>query len=75
MIHRVPLNNGQVLLVEEDDGKLSLAQEEPGCPGKPGYWICQVNNDGVLVLTSCGDAPARLTEGLKRGEDGEEAQG
>lgn len=69
MIHRVELNNGQVLLIEEGDNCLSIADlEDPkdkNFPTSVGSYICQITPGGVLVMPNSGGATQDLTEDLR----------
>lgn len=71
MIHRVTLNNGRVLLIEEDDNCLHFADVEGPTddlefPPTVGSYICTLNPSGVLVMPNSGGATADLTEKLKK---------
>lgn len=64
--HRVTLSNGRTLLVEESENMLHIASEDESHPGTPDAYIAQIDGNGVLVITNCGDAPRYLAEGLGR---------
>lgn len=69
--HRVPLSNGQVLLVEEGAESLHLALEDTGHPGEVAYYVAAVDRSGVTVMCNAGDANVTLTDGLKEPPDDE----
>lgn len=64
MVHRVTLSNGRVLLLEEDNNCLHIADEEEGSEGIAGAWICQISADGVLVYPNSGSSCEFVTAGL-----------
>ena len=62
-VHLVTLSNGSVLRVEEGDYCLHIATEDNG---EAGAYICQISDDGVLVMNNSCDASRFLTGGLAR---------
>lgn len=63
--HRVPLSNGQVLLIEETTDALHIAHEDGHHIGTPAMYICRLQDDGVTVMTNSADAVTWLTTGLR----------
>ena len=65
---RLPLGNGQVLLVEEGKDALHLATEAGGCPGEVDYYIAMIDKSGVTTYCNAGDANVSLVSGLKEAD-------
>lgn len=66
MMHLVRLSNGQsVILREENEGLAIYQADDPSDVDGDRWWICSINNDGVQVSTTCGDAPQILIQDLK----------
>ena len=65
---RLPLGNGQVLLVEEGEDALHLATEAGGCPGEVDYYIAMIDKSGVTTYCNAGDANVSLVSGLKEAD-------
>ena len=65
-MHLVRLSNGQIVVLREEQGELAIYQaDDPAYADGDRWWICTINNDGVLVSTTCGDAPRTLIQDLK----------
>ena len=65
MIHRIVLNNGSILLVEEGKSELHIGTETQGFEKDFAASICTITNQGVLVMPNSGDECGHLADGLK----------
>lgn len=61
MQHRIVLSNGQELLVEESQDRLTIGYIYNGCVDA---YLCQIDVNGVLVYTNSGSACQYLVEYL-----------
>ena len=61
--HRVTLSNGEIVLLEEGDGRLSIASTDS--TGYPDMWVCEINQDGVLVFPNSGHGCETIVNNLK----------
>jgi hypothetical protein len=61
MEHTIKLSNGQTLTIKEHNQEIGIYQMADG----DNWWVCSINNDGVQVSTTCGNATSELVDNLK----------